>query len=223
VTAETPPPGLPYRRCPWWSDPSDDFYAQCAIYAGHGGDHENEHRIRWSGQRWEGDPQPVPLPAGVALAALECIRQEYGTGTMAHDTALRAIEDTAAARAAWARQPSPGPAELQFLLDGERTERLHRAGERDEARSDLRRMHRLALDVLATLPDSSARARRWHEQADAIIGRHSQPEPAPRADYIRMLAEYGLGEGPHPDGDSIVIDIAVPPGVTVNGIPLEDL
>jgi hypothetical protein len=84
-------------------------------------------------------------------------------------------------------KPAPGPAELQFLLDNERTERLHRAGERDEARSDLRRMHRLALDVLATLPDGSVRARRWRERADAIIGRHSQPEPAPRADSDRLL------------------------------------
>jgi hypothetical protein len=66
-----------------------------------------------------------------------------------------------------------GPAELQVLLDNERAERLHRAGERDEARSDLRRMHRLALDVLATFPDDSARARRWREQADRIIGRHA--------------------------------------------------
>jgi hypothetical protein len=70
---------------------------------------------------------------------------------------------------------APGPGELQVLLDNERAERLHRAGERDEARSDLRRMHCLALDVLATFPDGSARARRWRERADAIIGRHSQP------------------------------------------------
>lgn len=43
---------------------------------------------------------PVPLPHGIALAALESIRQAYEPGTMAHDTALRAIEDTAAASAA---------------------------------------------------------------------------------------------------------------------------
>ena len=42
----------------------------------------------------------VPLPGGIALAALECIRQAYETGTMAHDTAHKAIDDAAAARAA---------------------------------------------------------------------------------------------------------------------------
>jgi hypothetical protein len=42
----------------------------------------------------------VPLPRGIALAALECIRQAYETGTMAHDTAHKAIDDAAAARAA---------------------------------------------------------------------------------------------------------------------------
>jgi hypothetical protein len=86
-------------------------------------------------------------------------------------------------------KPAPGPAELQFLLDNERTERLHRAGERDEARSDLRRMHRLALDVLATLPDGSARERRWRDKADAIIGRHSQPRSAPELAKLRADVE----------------------------------
>lgn len=41
---------------------------------------------------------PVPLPNGIALAALECIRQAYEPGTMAHDTAHKAIDDTEAAR-----------------------------------------------------------------------------------------------------------------------------
>jgi hypothetical protein len=42
----------------------------------------------------------VPLPGGIALAALECIRQAYEPGTTAHDTARKAIGDTQAARAA---------------------------------------------------------------------------------------------------------------------------
>jgi hypothetical protein len=46
------------------------------------------------------EPCAVPLPHGIALAALECIRQAYEPGTMAHDTAHKAIDDTAAARAA---------------------------------------------------------------------------------------------------------------------------
>ena len=44
------------------------------------------------------EARPVPLPDGIALAALECIRQAHEPGTMAHDTACKAIDDTEAAR-----------------------------------------------------------------------------------------------------------------------------
>ena len=46
-----------------------------------------------------------PLPTGIALAALECIGQAYDTGTMAHDTAHKALDDYFAA----AREPQPAP------------------------------------------------------------------------------------------------------------------
>jgi len=52
----------------------------------------------------EQQQQPAPLPHGIALAALECIRQAYEPGTMAHDTAHKALDDTETAR-----EPRPAP------------------------------------------------------------------------------------------------------------------
>lgn len=58
--------------------------------------------------------------------------------------------------------------------DQERTRRLHLAGERDEARSDLRRMHALIEAILRSGCAGPARTAQWREQAAAIAGRHTR-------------------------------------------------
>jgi hypothetical protein len=72
-------------------------------------------------------------------------------------------------------QAPRGPAEqvLRDELERERGERLHRAGERDEARSDLARMHRLACEILDAFTGSPATVAGWRERAARIAGCHA--------------------------------------------------
>ena len=76
--------------------------------------------------RRQPEPQPapelaVPLAGGVAVAALECIRQAYEPGTIAHDTAHKAVDDchaalrANAATTAAAREPERAPGHMMVM------------------------------------------------------------------------------------------------------------
>lgn len=74
--------------------------------------------------------------------------------------------------------------EWQERYEEEKLMRLHLAGERDEARSDLARMGRLAEEILGAFKGSPARVAVWRGQAERITSRHhvaQGPHEAPGA------------------------------------------
>lgn len=127
------------------------------------------------------DPEPKPVPElavtasrlGYALAALREIAEP--SDEAAHDIARNALDDDKAIREGSADKAAPGLAEpvtvagvlyadypslvaaMQAEIDRERTERLHLAAGRDEARSDYSRLRSVLLDD--SRPDASARRR----------------------------------------------------------------
>jgi hypothetical protein len=134
-----------------------------------------------------------PLGMDYAEYGADGMRDAFAAGMQAQRDLAAAQEPHAApelaepvtvAGVAYRDYPSLAAA-MQAEIDRERTTRLHRTGERDEARSDLVRMGHLADEVLDAFKGSLARVTAWRERADAITGRHAakaataEPKPAP--------------------------------------------
>jgi len=99
--------------------------------------------------------------------------------------AVNGARDYWRAAAQAAIEADPARAELAE----ERAERLHRTGERDEARSDLARLGRILGEVLDAFKGSPARVAAWRARADAITGRHARKAAAEQdAQPARELA-----------------------------------